>query len=144
VYNDDHEAALKEALNILEKRFGKAFKIADQKIEDIASGKEVKLYDEPSLWSFIDKLELCNAATKAADGTADELWSLPNLRKKVESRCPSLHQKWITQAGKLQRAGKKPDFHWLLDFHNEQVFDWGSIFAKKTLPVKEEKKSRPD
>jgi hypothetical protein len=54
---------LKEALDILEKRFGTAFKVADQKIEDIAKGKEVKQFDEASLWAFIHELELCDAAT---------------------------------------------------------------------------------
>jgi hypothetical protein len=95
VYNDDHEAALKEALDILEKRFGTAFKVADQKIEDIAKDKEVKLFDEASLWAFIDELELHNAATKAAKGVADELWSIleDNLRKIIASRCPSLSGK---------------------------------------------------
>jgi hypothetical protein len=52
VYIDDHEAALKEALDILEKRFGTAFKLADQKIEDIEKGKEVKLFDEASHLGF--------------------------------------------------------------------------------------------
>jgi hypothetical protein len=43
MYNDDHEAALKEALEILEKTFGTVFKVADQKIEDIAKAKELSL-----------------------------------------------------------------------------------------------------
>jgi hypothetical protein len=91
VCNDDHEAALKEALDILEKRFGTAFKVADQKIEDITKGKEVKQFSEASLWAFIDELQLCNAPTKAAKGTADE------LRKIIASWCPFLRETWITR-----------------------------------------------
>jgi hypothetical protein len=131
VYNDDHEAALKETLGTLEKRFGTAFKVADQKIEEIAKGKEVKYYDEASLWALIDKLELCDAATKAAKGTADELWSIPNLRRILASRCPSLHGKWITRASSIERAGGKPDFGKFLVFLDEQVAEWGSLFAEK-------------
>ena len=143
VYNDDHEAALKEALSTLEKRFGTAFKVADQKIEEIAKGKEVKLLDEASLWAFIDELELCDAATKAAKGAANELWSIPNLRKIIANRCPSLRGKWITRASKIEAAGKKPDFQQLLRFLSEQVAEWGSLFAEKRTKV-EERKNKPD
>jgi hypothetical protein len=64
VYNEDHEAALKVALDTLERRFGTAFKVVDQKVDAIAKGKEVKPFDEASLWALIDELELCDAATK--------------------------------------------------------------------------------
>jgi chemotaxis regulatin CheY-phosphate phosphatase CheZ len=39
VYMDNHEEALKKALETLEKRFGTTFEIVDQKVEDIAGGK---------------------------------------------------------------------------------------------------------
>jgi chemotaxis regulatin CheY-phosphate phosphatase CheZ len=40
VYNDNYEAAMEEALQTLEERFGTPFKIADQKVEEIVSGKK--------------------------------------------------------------------------------------------------------
>jgi hypothetical protein len=144
VYDEDHEAALKGAPATLERRFGTAFKVVDQKVDDIAKGKAMKQFDEASLWALIDELELCDAATKAAKGTANELWSLPNLRIIIESRCPSLRGKWITRASKIERPGGKPDFHKLLDFLDEQVTEWGSLFVKRTLPAKEEGKTKPD
>jgi hypothetical protein len=130
VYIDDHEAALKEALGTLEKRFGTAFRVADQKKEDITKGKEVKHYHEASLWVLIDELELCDAATRAAKGTADELWSIPNLRRILASRCPALCGKWITRASSIERAGGNPHFEKFLVFLDEQVAEWGSLFAE--------------
>jgi hypothetical protein len=86
---------------------------------------------------------LCDAATKAAKGTADELWSIPNLRKIIASRCLSLHERWITWASKIEAAGGKPDFQKLLRFLYEQVAEWGSLFAENKTKV-EEKKSESD
>jgi hypothetical protein len=129
---------LKKALDILKKRFGTAFKVADQKIEDITKGKEVKRFDEAFLWAFIDELELCDAATKVAKGTADELWWIPNLRKIIASGCPSLRERWITRASKIEAAGGKPDFQKLLHFLYEQVAEWGSLFAEKKTKVEEQ------
>jgi hypothetical protein len=103
----------------------------------------VILFDETSLWAFIDELELCDATTKAPKGGADELWSIPNLRKIIASRCPSLRGRWITWASKIEAAGGKPDFQQLLCFLYEQVAEWGSLFSKKKTKV-EERKNKPD
>jgi hypothetical protein len=52
--------------------------------------------------------------------------------------------KWITRASKIERAGGKSYFCKLLDFLDEQVTEWGSLFAKRILPAKEEGKTTPD
>ena len=144
VYNENHESALDDALKTLEERFGTPFKIADRKVEDIVSGKEVKRYDEKALWYLIDELELCNAATKASKGTAEDLWSINNLRRIIGKRCPSLQDSWTKRACKIESAGRKANFDPLLGFLKEQAREWGSTFARNAFSDQDQRKPKPE
>ena len=68
-FNENHEGALRVTLNKLDERFGDPSQVANQMVEDIIGGKEVKSHDWKGLWVFIDEVELSDAAAKAAKGT---------------------------------------------------------------------------
>ena len=107
VYDENFEAALQEALEILDKRFGTPSKIAERTMEDILSGKEVKAHDECGLWALINELRQCNAATKAVKGMAKDVWSANMIRNIIKQRCLFLKDNWFQRSVTIERAGKR-------------------------------------
>jgi hypothetical protein len=100
-----------------------------QAVNEIVKGKTINKYSEDELWSLINELRYCNAASKAKEGMAQDIWTANVVRKIIQKRCPSLKDEWSESAFKIEKTGQEVTFEQFLEFLTDQAQMMGSVFG---------------
>jgi hypothetical protein len=144
IFHGDYEAAFREALRILYLRFFTPCKIVNKTVEDIINNKEVKPHSENELWSLINELNLCDAATKAKEGMAHDLWTTDKIRKIIQKRCPFLKDKWSDVAFAIEETGREATFEHFLNFLMKHARKAGSTYGRSAYQDEAERKIKTE
>lgn len=114
------EKGYREALNILERRFGEPHVIARTCIDELTEGSQLKSNDQQSLARLADSMRLCSVTLKQLNYESD-LNATKTLRAIVRRLPSSLQSRWCDYASSVLKGRREPTFDELAEFVSDRA-----------------------
>ena len=120
LHSDDADAAFDEAMEALEKKFGKKKETAMQMLEDALAGKALSENDADGLLTLFSKLRSKFYAAKT-HGKASDFDTATVISSVIRRKVPFLKLKWAKKAVKYRKEkGGELTFCDLIDFLDDE------------------------